>query len=183
MSEQKLIHKARKGNRRGQNELYRLYYSYVMSVALRFSSSRDEASEITHTAFVNMFANLDKYDEEKLFRPWLRKIVVNASIDHFRKYQYIPKHLEVLDTDSKVVNDGLSYLAVEDIMRLIALLSPAYRMVFSLYVIEDFTHKEISEQLEITVGTSKSNLAKARYRLQEMVSSHFGTQNRSHGQL
>jgi len=181
MSEQKLIDKARKGNRRSQNELYKVYYNYAMSIALRFSSSRDEASEITHDAFIKMFSNLDKYDKDQLFKPWLRKIVVNASIDHFRKYQHVPQHLEVLENDSKVSNDGLEQLAVEELMRLISMLSPAYRIVFSLYVVEGFSHKEIAEQLDITVGTSKSNLAKARNRLQEMVMVHFGTQNRSHG--
>lgn len=181
MSEQKLIDKARKGNRRSQNELYKVYYNYAMSIALRFSSSRDEASEIAHDAFIKMFSNLDKYDNDQLFKPWLRKIVVNASIDHFRKYQHVPQHLEVLENDSQVSNDGLEQLTIEELMRLISMLSPAYRIVFSLYIVEGFSHKEIAEQLDITVGTSKSNLAKARYRLQEMVTVHFGTQNRSHG--
>lgn len=178
-----MIAKARKGHRRSQTELYKLFYSYVISVALRYSSNRDEAMEITHDAFVKMFTHLDKYQTDQAFKPWLRKITVNAAIDHFRKYKGMPNHLEVLENDARINNDALVSMEVEEIMKLITMLSPAYRMVFSLYVVEGFNHQEIAERLEISIGTSKSNLAKARMRLQQLVEKHYQSQNRSHGQF
>lgn len=128
----------------------------MISIALRFSASREEAQEITHDAFMKMFAHLGRFDIDLNFKAWLRKIVVNASIDHYRKYQSIPNHLEVPETDVHVDNTGPSNLATEEIMKAMALLSPSYRMVLSLYVVEGYTHQEIADQLDISVGSSKA---------------------------
>lgn len=183
MSELDLIRKAQKGSRKSQNHLYKLYYSYVMSIALRFSSNREEAQEIVHDAFMKMFANLGKFDRNLNFKAWLRKIVVNTSIDHYRKYQTIPNHLEVLENDIQVDNTGLSNLATEEIMGAIAMLSPSYRIVLTLYIVEGFTHQEIADRLDISIGTSKSNLAKARNRLKTILNEQLGIQQRKHGGL
>lgn len=183
MDEEKLIKKASRGNRRSQTELYKLYYSYAISVSLRFSSNRDEAQEITHDAFVKMFANLDKYQVNLSFKTWFRKIIVNSSIDHFRKYSNQMSHLEILDHDAEVDDDVLSKMSAEEIMGAIGLLSPAYRMVFSLYVVEGYSHQEVAEQLGISVGTSKSNLAKARNRLKVILQDHLGIKKNIHGKL
>jgi len=174
MSEEKLIKKAINGNRYAQNELYKTYYAYVYTISARYGGQTEEKQEITHDAFIRAFANLDKFDTKQHFKPWLRKITVNVAIDYYRKYQSMPKSLEILEIDSSEENEALNNLAAEEILELIGKLSPAYRIAFSLYVIEGYSHQEIAEMLEISVGTSKSNLSKAKAHLREMAGSFLG---------
>ena len=178
-----MIKKARKGYRKSQNELYKAYYGYAMSVALRFCSSREEAQEVTHDAFVKMFGNLEQFNQVLSFKSWFRKIIVNVAIDHYRKYGSIPAHLEILDHDQEVDENAISKLATEEILKAVGMLSPAYRMVFTLFVVEGLPHSEIAEKLGISVSTSKSNLVKARNRMKVILNDHLGIKRNIHGKL
>ncbi|MBI1184943.1 sigma-70 family RNA polymerase sigma factor [bacterium] len=183
MSEQKLIDKALNGKRYAQNELYKIYYPYVYTIALRYSSSAEESQEITHDAFIKAFGKLDKYNQSQPFKPWLRRITINAAIDYYRKYQSVPKTLEIIDYDASVDNEILEKFDAEQILELISRLSPAYRVVFSLFVIEGYSHQEIAEMLEISVGASKSNLSKAKANLRELATNELGiTKKMAHEQ-
>lgn len=138
---------------------------------MRYADSRDKAAAVLNDAFMKVFENIRKYDRHRPFKPWLRKIIVNTAINHFnanKKYQ----NWEGLDESSvnmgreETIISGLSY---DEIIEMVQKLSPAYRTVFNLYVIDGFKHEEIADLLGISVGTSKSNLFKAKRNLRAML--------------
>ncbi len=164
-----LIKSSLKGSRKSQKLLYQQFYGYGMTVCIRYATNREEAEEILNDSFIKVFKYLEKYDFQKPFKFWFRRIVINTAIDHLRKYQ---KHRHTLDIDTarevSVDANGLENLSAQEILQLVQQLAPTYKAVFNLYVIEGFSHKEIGEQLNISVGTSKSNLSMARTRLKKM---------------
>ena len=165
-----LIKACKREKRASQKELYKLFYSYGMSICLRYSKNRQEAQEILNDGFVKVFNNLDKYDIKLSFKAWLRRILINVAIDYYRKHHKHQHTLEIVHNQYiDETPDVLHNLSVDEIMKMVHRLSPAYRIVFNLYVIEGYKHQEIAEQLNITVGASKSNLAKARMKLREML--------------
>ena len=158
------------GKSDAQRLLYKSYYSYAKSICLRYTSNKEEAEEIMNDGFMKVFTKLEKFDNEQAFRPWLRTIMVNTSLDYYRKNQKFQQNLKLEDAPELPFNDGIiDQLEAEDILELIQDLSPGFRTVFVLYVVEGFNHKEIGEKLGINEGTSKSNLSKARAKLQEMI--------------
>jgi len=167
---QLLLEGCRNKNRQSQRKFYEHFYGYGMSVALRFGENREEALEIVNDSFLKVFNRLDQYDTSFPFKAWFRKILINSSIDYFRKFHKHPKHLEMSEIgdlkDSKILH---SISAEDDMLPVVQKLPPAYRMVFNLYVMEDYKHHEIAEILNISVGTSKSNLARAKVKLREMI--------------
>lgn len=166
----RILKRAAKGHKQSQYKIYEGFYGYCMSVSLRFSSSREEAKEIVHDAFIKAFAKLDSVVSPDSFKPWLRRIVVNTSIDYYRRSNKEMHHLDIADHDTYDLNENaLDKLSVENIYEAIAMLSPAYRMVFTLYAVEGYKHEEIGEKLGISTGTSKSNLSKARVKLQRII--------------
>lgn len=163
-----MIDGCRRGDREAQKMLYEHYYGYAMSICLRYSRSRDESREILNDGFMKVFTRLGMRDENAAFKSWLRRIMINSAIDHYRKHS---KHYKVEDVDASVArlpsteSDAIQGLSYAELIDMIRDLSPAYRAVFNLYVIDGFTHEEIASQLDISVGTSKSNLFKAREHL------------------
>ena len=172
-----LIRQCAKGDRASQKQLYKQYYGYAISVCLRYSKNRDEALEILNDGFLKIFTRLDKYDSQRSFKGWIRKIMINTALDNYRKHAAYHRAVVRLPqgSDWEPMGEGnapetvLQRMAYEDTLALVQLLSPAYRTVFNLYAIDGYTHEEIAEILEISVGTSKSNLSKARANLQEML--------------
>ena len=166
-----LLERCQTNDRLSQEQLYRLYYNYGMTVASRYASNRDDASEIMNDAFVRAMQNLDKYKREYPFKAWFGRILVNCAINHYRKFT-----VHRIDTQSITYaeeqsfdSNVLSHLSAQDILRLVQQLPQAYRLAFNLYAIEGFSHAEIAEKLGITEGTSKSNLFKARAKLMHMI--------------
>ena len=157
-----------------QMELYRRFYSYGMSICLRYSRSRESALEMVNDGFLKVFLKIEQYDPEFPFRPWLRRILINASIDYYRKYEQNKNEEEwTSGEETSAYNDALDHLEYDDLLKIMQMLPPAYRMTFNLYVVEGLSHAEVAEQLGTTVGTSKSNLAKARKKIKELLrSSH-----------
>ena len=168
---QLLIEGCRNNNRQSQRKLYEHFYGYGMSVALRFGENREEALEIVNDSFLKVFNRLDQYDAAFPFKTWFRRIVINSAIDYFRKFHKQPNFLEITEVgDMKDVDSHLYDISPEeDMLPLIQKLPPAYRMVFNLYVMEEYKHHEIAEILNIGVGTSKSNLARAKVKLRELI--------------
>lgn len=159
-----------KNDRDSQRKLYQQWYGYSMSVCLRYAQSEDDAVEILNDGFLKVFKNLERFDQGRSFKAWLRTILINTALDHYRREK---KHMhqedisEVRNLDSGKRTDAeLSY---EELLQLVQRLSPAYRTVFSLYVIDGFKHHEIADKLGISEGTSKSNLTKARANLRDMI--------------
>ena len=131
--------------------------------------------EIVNDGFMKIFKKLDKYSPGLSFKGWLRKVMINSAIDYYRRNE---KHYHSLDiSHGKYETSGetiLDKLSEQDIIEAIQRLPPSYRMVFNLYVIEGYKHEEIANQLNISVGTSKSNLAIARNKLQKIVIAEQG---------
>lgn len=148
-----------------------MFYAYGMSITLRYADSRDQAAEILNDAFMKVFTNINKYDTDRPFKPWLRTIIVNTAINHFHKSKnkWQREDMEIAKKElarEEKITSGITY---QEIIDLVQQLTPAYRTVFNLYVIEGFKHREIAEMLDISVGTSKSNLAKAKRNLQSIL--------------
>lgn len=165
-----LLPKCLKQDRGAQRELYRLFYGYAMSVCVRYSQDAEEAKDVLNDGFLKVFTRLDQYHPPKPFKGWLRRIMINTALDNYR-HNLKNYHLQDIDqaapaTDPFDVEQQLNY---EYLIALVQQLSPAYRTVFNLYAIDGYTHEEISETLGIAVGTSKSNLAKARANLREAL--------------
>ncbi len=155
-----------------QQQLYEQYYGKMMGVCLRYAGSKDEALDLLHEGFIKIFQNIGKYRPGTSLTAWMRTIVVNTCIDYYRKA--IRRRTEDITeayTHSNDEPDALSHLTEQEIMSAVQELSTAYRAVFNLYVVEGYSHKEIADALQITESTSRSNLVKARSKLQE----HFAT--------
>lgn len=164
-----LIQGCKRNDRESQRLLYQHYYSYALSICLRYCHSAEEAKEVVNDGFLKVFGKINQYRMDTSFKAWLRRIMINASIDLFRKEQrhYTMSSMNdhgVVQVTGNGVFDELSYL---ELIKMIQSLSPGYRAVFNLYVIDGYTHREIGEMLGISEGTSKSNLLKARERLKK----------------
>lgn len=165
-----IVNACREGNRNAQHALVEHYFNYVKTIALRYAASDEIADEIANDSFLKVFQNLEKYDLKQPLKNWIRKITINTAIDEYRKNSKIPEtELVENQTSVEIPDEVLSQLSASEILKMVQKLTPAYRMVFSMYVIDGFTHKEIAERLGIHEGTSKSNLLDARRKLREMI--------------
>ena len=165
-----LIQGCMKNDRASQKLLYQKYYGYAMSICLRYANSHDDAVEVLNDGFMKVFVKIQQYDANRSFKGWLRKTLINTAIDQFRK-QAKHHHNDDMEAAQGVAADGdaISDLSHEEIITLVQKLPKAYRTVFNLYAIDGYKHHEIAEMLDITIGTSKSNLSKARAKLQEQL--------------
>ena len=166
-----IIDGCREGNRQSQRKLYEHFFAYGMGIALRYSKNQHEAEEIFNDAFLKVFFNLDKYDPNFPFKSWFRRLLVNTAIDYLRKYQkYNLNYTNELPPEPIDHSDSTPLIDDEtDALPILQNLSPAYRVVFNLYVMEEYKHHEIAEILDISVGTSKSNLARAKAKLKLLL--------------
>lgn len=167
--------------RESQKKIYNSFYGYAMAICDCYTNNEEDAVEILNDGFLKIFKEVHRYkpsysNEINSFKGWLRKIMVCTAIDHFRKHK---KHRVVGELDITSVQPhvheqtGLDKVSYDEIIRFIQNLSPAYRTVLNLFIVEGFSHEEISDQLGISVGTSKSNLAKARKQLQRILFSQY----------
>jgi RNA polymerase sigma factor (sigma-70 family) len=160
-----------KQDRKSQKTLYKAFYGFSMAICLRYAGNRDEAAEVMNQGFFKVFKNIERYDEDRPFKAWLGKIMMNVSIDHYRanlKMAYT-EDLENAEhvSDGDYTDKNLNY---NDLLDMVQKLPKAYRTVFNLFAIDGYSHDEIAEMLNINAGTSKSNLFKARQKLKQMIS-------------
>lgn len=158
-------------DRNSQRMLYEHFYGYAMSICLRYSKNREEAVEILNDAFLKTFTHLHQYEERSPFKPWLRRILINSAIDYHRKNQNLTVALD-LAAAADLVAEELPLPKIskgEDLLPILQKLSPAYRTVFNLYIMEGFSHQEIAELLGIDVRTSRSNLLRAKQKLRALL--------------
>lgn len=184
-----LIEGCCKNDRSSQRDLYYALYDYAMKVSFRYVSRQEEAEELTSESFIKLFKNIAQFDgsrggggeTEALLKGWFKRIVVNTCIDHLRRTHLKLASQEIneeSETFMDIQENGIDKLSYNEIMEAVRRLTPVYRTVFNLFVIEGFTHEEISAQLHISVGASKSNLSKARHNLRKMI-----TQQKEYKQL
>jgi RNA polymerase sigma-70 factor (ECF subfamily) len=157
-------------DRKCQKMLYKAFYGFAMAICLRYTGNRDDAAEVMNQGFFKVFTRLNTYNVEIPFKAWLGKIMINVSIDFYRA-NLKTSYLDDLDkaahiSDGELVDKNLNY---NDLLLLVQRLPNAYRTVFNLFAIEGYSHEEIAELLNINIGTSKSNLHKARQKLKEMI--------------
>ncbi len=165
-------------DRQCQKLLYEQYYGLCIKIAFRYVNTYEQATEVTHDAYLKMFRNFgrfevrDKDKVEMLLIGWIRRVVINAAIDYMRReinntQSYpIPEHVWEHKDEAQSSDNSVLY---KELITLVKELPPAYRMVFNLHVIEGYSHPEIAKMLGITTGTSKSNLSKARAHLQKAL--------------
>jgi len=172
--ERDLIKACTRQERWAQRVLYEEFYGKMMGVCLRYSDTEEDALDILHEGFIKVFKNIGKYQPGTSLASWIRRIMVNTAIDYYRKN--VRRRTEDIDQAYDLSSqdaDAVSQCSEKEILEAIQQLSPAYRAVFNLYVIEGYSHKEIAEALDITESTSRSNLVKARLKLKELLTSRF----------
>jgi RNA polymerase sigma factor (sigma-70 family) len=175
MNETDIIKGCLKNDRTCQKALYEQFYSKMLGVCLRYSKTKDEAKDILHEGFMKVFNSLKNFNASGSFEGWIRRIMVNTAIDHLRKNKQnylivstVYANEKAAGMQEEISEDELvMHIDKEEILKAVQELTPAYRTVFNLYVIEEYTHKEIAEMLDISEGTSKSNLSKAKFNLKK----------------
>jgi RNA polymerase sigma-70 factor (ECF subfamily) len=158
-----------------QKQLYEENYALLLGVCIRYSGTQDDAKDILHEGFIKILNNIHKYQPGTSLIAWMRRIIVNTAIDYYR--MQTRRRTDDLESAFDIQTDepdALSKLTVQEIIKCIQQLSPAYRSVFNLYVVEGYSHKEIADILEITESTSRSNLVKARSKLKDLLAVTFG---------
>ncbi len=171
ISEHKLLKECRRGNAKYQKVLYERYSAKMLAVCARYFQSIEEAQDALQDGFIKVFANLDKFREEGSFEGWIRRIMVNTSLNLHRKNLKHYYHVDLGETESRIadIRQEDDHLEVQDMLHLVQSLPNGYRLVFNLYEIEGYSHKEIAEELNVSVSTSKSQLLKARRKLREQI--------------
>ncbi len=165
-----LLEGCKKGDRKAQEHLYKMLAPKMMGVCMRYAKDTYEAEDILQLGFIKVFQKVAEFRGEGSFEGWIRRIMVNSAIESYRKNL---RTLNVIDIDE--VHDqpqstfDMSGLELKDLMKLVQQLSNGYRLVFNMYVIEGFSHKEIANELGISEGASKSQLSRARSILKEKI--------------
>ena len=175
--EAQLIEGCRNGSRKAQEDVFNAIYRRLLSVCRRYAKDDDEAKDILQNGFIKVFKSVENYKGDGSFEGWIKRIVINTAIDHYRRKKVKPLVVDSEMTDRVGSNmedeqeDESVYqqIPVNVVLDSVQKLSPAYRTVFNLYVLEGYNHNEIAEMLDISVGTSKSNLSKARLNLRKML--------------
>lgn len=172
----KIIKGCLNGNSRDQELLYRRYSAKLYGVCLQYTGSHEEGKDVLQESFIKIFTNLHTYSGEGSFEGWMRRVVVNTALEKHRNRYYLTKVDDIANVPEVFDNDlpDVSGLEAEDLMQFIMELPPKYRMVFNLYALEGYSHREIADMLSISEGTSKSNLSRARTILQKKVKIHMG---------
>ena len=169
-SDSDLLEGCIRGDRKMQHELYDRFAPKMYGVCLRYAANVEEAEDILQEGFIRVFKKIASFRREGSFEGWIRRIFVNTAIEHYRKKIYLQP---ITEHEETTVEGGylsvLDNLAEKDIIRLVQQLSPGYRTVFNMYVVEGYSHKQIAEQLGISEGTSKSQLSRAKQILQDLV--------------
>jgi RNA polymerase sigma-70 factor (ECF subfamily) len=174
---EQLIIRCKKNDTKAQSELYKLFSSTLFSICLKYSRNYAEAQDNLQDAFITIFGKINQYKDKGSFEGWLKRITVNTALQRYRKdkmFQIVNEdHLE--DTDVTIDDEDEENIPLQYLLECIQKLPNRYRLVFNLYVLDGYSHKEIGKLLEISDGTSKSNLARARALLKDLVLNYKST--------
>ena len=162
------------GKRRAQEQLYKLLSEEMFGVCLYYSKDYTEAEDTLHEGFMKVFQKISQFQGKGSLVGWIKRIMINTALEKYRKQTQLYAIGDNINSEYDIVpEDVIDDLSVQDILNMVRELSPQYKMVFNLFAIDGYSHKEISEMLGISEGTSKSNLARARYILQKKVKKNF----------
>jgi len=172
-SEIKLIEDCIKGKRRAQSKLYKKYVKTMLGLCLRYSRNKSEAEDVLQEGFIKVFMNIKNFRMEGSFEGWMKRIMVNTALLNSRDNLKHYFHADIDSFEERITDQAIfeteENFSAKELMNLVQGLPDGYRVVFNLYVFENYTHKEIAETLEISEGTSKSQLARARKFLQNKL--------------
>ncbi len=173
-----LVNGCIRNHRKSQEMVYKMFYGKMMAVCRRYTRNEDQAKDILQDGFIKVFKSMERFNFEGSFEGWVRRIVVNTAIDFTRKakndFTLMNEDQSLEEFENSLLDDSdeeeyENPVKVADVIKGMELLSNAYRTVFNLYVFENYSHQEIADALSISVGTSKSNLAKARANLKKIL--------------
>ncbi|MEO6734245.1 MAG: RNA polymerase sigma factor [Ferruginibacter sp.] len=173
-----IINGCRERNHKYQQILYDRYRAFALKIVFRYIYNYEEALEVTNDGFVKFYLSIEKFrydnvaDNEKLLAAWIKKIMINTSIDLLRKKMLLPEIGGIPEYVWDIKDNNASsdqQVIYKDLIKLVKKLPPAYRIVFNMYVIDGYSHMEIADTLKIPVGTSKSNLSRARLLMQQFL--------------
>ncbi|WP_209401024.1 RNA polymerase sigma factor [Pseudozobellia sp. WGM2] len=168
MSLEELIKNCKKGNRQAQEQLYRNYSKTLFGICLKYSRNKTEAEDNLHDSFMVIYEKIGQFKSKGSFEGWLKRITVNTVLQKYRKEEYMTLVTENTETEEEI-DGGYSDIGLSTLLAYIQELPNKYRLTFNLYVLDGYSHKEISELLGTSTGTSKSNLARARQILKERI--------------
>jgi RNA polymerase sigma factor (sigma-70 family) len=168
-----LIEACRKKERKAEYELYKITFSYLMSICIRYTRQQEKAREVLNIGFYRILKSLDKYNSEAPIKPWIRKIMINTLINEHKKEKIHYGNIEYVDNYSdgeySELSGALEKTNADQIYKFIAMLPPASQQVFNLYFVDGYKHREIADMLSISEGTSKWHLNSAKSKLREML--------------
>ncbi|WP_298237144.1 RNA polymerase sigma factor [uncultured Algibacter sp.] len=168
MGLKQLIENCKANDTKAQGELYKLFSSKLFSLCLKYSKNYAQAEDNLQDAFLTIFDKIEQYKNKGSFEGWLKRITINTALQRYRKEKVfeIVKENEITDVEVEIDDDTVS---LDFLLKIVQELPDRYRLVFNLYVLDGFSHKDIAKLLEISVGTSKSNLARARQSLKKSI--------------
>jgi len=181
LSDLELIRRCSEGDLRAQELLYRRYFSFAMSVCIRYTRDQYEAMEIVNDSYMKVLGNIGDFNGPKSFRSWYGRILVNSAIDHYRRNAKHSSYMEISDLEETEEQEPsvTAELSANEILSLFNRLPDNYRVTFNLYEIEGYSHEEIGQMLDISTSTSRSNLARAKKILRELYKRNFNPEIRS----
>ena len=171
-----LLKDCKRGKRGSQEELYRRFSSAMYGLCLQYASCEEDAQDILQDGFIKVFGKLEQVKNPSALPGWIRRVMINTALEKYRS-QVLLQRVDDIKEEMDEASDTGAYedLTCDELVGLIQTLSPRYRMVFNLYAIEGYSHQEISESLGISIGTSKSNLSRARAILQDKIKTMYGS--------
>lgn len=172
MDEEQLVKKCLEKDALAQKQLFEFYSRRMMGVCLRYSQDRDEAQDVLQMGFIKVFEKLNMYNFKGSLEGWIRKIIVNTALDNIRKNKKFLNDVEMDKVDYQLHNhteNAVEKLSAQDLLKIIQEMPPGFRTVFNMFAVEGYSHKEIAEELNISVNTSKSQYSRARAYLQKII--------------
>jgi RNA polymerase sigma factor (sigma-70 family) len=168
LNQEQLIKGCIKNNAKAQEELYHLYKDALFLLCLKYCRNEAEAEDILHNAFIEILTGIKKYKNTGSFEGWMKRIAINKAIDSYKKTAQLVPIKQDFNGDTEVTDSEMN-VPLECILNLVQQLPDQYRLVFSLYELDDYSHKEIAEMLSISESTSKSNLHRAKMILKSKI--------------
>ncbi len=169
MDLEELIHNCKDGKRKAQAELYRKYSGILFGMCLKYSRNKIEAEDNLHDSFITIFDKIGQFNFKGSFEGWIKRVAINTVLQKYRKEQYMDVVSENMGEDTMELDTEELDVSLSTLLGHIQELPNKYRMTFNLYVLDGYSHKEISEMLGTSTGTSKSNLARAKMILREKI--------------
>ena len=165
-----LIKKCQNNDRKAQHSLYKLYKDKLYALCLKYCKNHDEAQDNLQDSFITIFKKIDSYKGKGSFEGWMKRITINKAIDRYKREPYLEPidNYAVAQEDTQIDEDTLP-VSLQNMLALIQELPDRYRLVFNMYELDNYSHQEVSELLNISVGTSKSNLHRAKIILKEKI--------------